>query len=76
MSDIPANILAAQAAGTIPNGMSLSYLAQSADRSEKIAVLVVGSLSFVVVLARCYARIWVIKQMGLDDVLAILTVVL
>jgi hypothetical protein len=76
MSDIPANILAAQAAGNIPDGVSLEYLAQSGDGGSKIAVLVLGCLALVVVMSRCYARIWLIKKMGLDDVLAILTMVL
>lgn len=76
MSDIPANILAAQAAGRIPDGVSLEYLAQSGDGGNKVGVLILGCLALAVVMSRCYARIWLIKKMGRDDALAILTMVL
>ena len=75
MSDISSNILAAQAAGRIPDGISLDYLAESEDGPTKVVIIVLGSLSLLVVLARCYARMFLINKMGLDDALTILSVV-
>ena len=75
MANIPADIDSAQAAGRIPSGISLDYLAQSRDQSAKIAILFVGCLTIVIVVARCYARIFLVKSFGLDDALAAFTLV-
>jgi hypothetical protein len=75
MLNIPADIETAQAAGQIPSGISKEYLAQSRDQPAKIAIIFVGALTFVLVVARCYARLFLVKQAGLDDALAVFTMV-
>lgn len=75
MSTIPSDIASAQAAGRLPSGLSLDYLAESRDRPVKIAILFVGSLTIVLAIARCYARVFLVKSFGLDDMLAVFTVV-
>lgn len=72
---IPADILAADVAGDIPDGVSLSYLAQSRDRSAIVGIIFMVCLTGVLMLLRIYARLFLVKQTGLDDALAILTMV-
>ncbi|RAH48717.1 uncharacterized protein BO95DRAFT_450962 [Aspergillus brunneoviolaceus CBS 621.78] len=76
MANIPAAIEAADAAGRIPAGISLEYLAQSRDRPAKIAIIFVCALTTLVVIARCYARIFFLKRFGMDDSLAVFTLLL
>ncbi|PYI01455.1 hypothetical protein BO78DRAFT_464639 [Aspergillus sclerotiicarbonarius CBS 121057] len=73
MPQISAAIQAAEAEGRIPSGVSLEYLAQSRDQPTKIAILFVGALTFVIVVARCYARLFLVKKFGWDDGLAVFT---
>ncbi|RAL13924.1 uncharacterized protein BO97DRAFT_332864, partial [Aspergillus homomorphus CBS 101889] len=76
MARISAAIEAADAAGRIPAGVSLEYLAQSRDRPAKIAILFGCALTAVIVAARCYARIFFLKRFGMDDALAVFTLML
>ncbi|PWY89685.1 hypothetical protein BO94DRAFT_490840 [Aspergillus sclerotioniger CBS 115572] len=73
MPQISAAIQAAEAEGRIPPGISLEYLAQSRDRPTKIAILFVGALTCLIVIARCYARVFLVKKFGWDDALAVFT---
>lgn len=75
MSTVHSNIESAQAAGQIPSGLSLDYLAQTRDKPAKIAILFVGCLSIALLIARCYARVFLVKSFGLDDTLAVFTMV-
>lgn len=75
MPNIPANIGAAAADGRIPSGISLEYLAESRDQSSKIAILFVAALTFVLVVMRGFVRLFLIRSFGLDDALALLTLV-
>lgn len=75
MPQISAAIQAAEAEGRIPSGISLAYLAQSRDRPTKIAILFVGALTCLIVIARCYARVFLVKKFGWDDALAVFTLV-
>lgn len=72
---IPADILAADAAGRIPDGVSLEYLAQSRDHSAIVGIIFMVCLTGVLMILRLYARIFLIKKLGIDDGLAILTMV-
>lgn len=72
---IPDDILLADAAGRIPSGMSLEYLAESRDRPAIVGIIFLVCLTGVIMIVRLYARIWLVKKLGLDDVLAILTMV-
>lgn len=75
MPEIPADIQTAEAEGRIPDGITADYLAQSRDRPTKIAILFVAALTFVIVVARCYARLFLVKKFGWDDALAVFTLV-
>lgn len=70
---IPADILAADKAGRIPDGISLSYLAESRDRSAIVGILFMVCLTGLLTILRLYARVFLIKKVGLDDWLTILT---
>lgn len=75
----PTNAQAIQAALAKPNylppGTTLALMEQSRDESAVVAILFVGSLVSVVVALRCYARVAIVKKFGLDDWLALLTLV-
>lgn len=72
---IPDDILAAEAAGRIPGDVSLSYLAQSRDHSAIVGILFLVCLTGVVMIIRLYARLFLVKKIGIDDALATLTMV-
>ena len=72
---IPADILAASAAGRIPSNVSLEYLAQSRDRSAIVGIIFMICLTGLLMILRLYARAYIVKKIGLDDALAILTFV-
>lgn len=70
---IPADILAADKAGRIPDGISLSYLAESRDHSAIVGILFMVCFTGILTILRLYARVFLIKKVGLDDWLTILT---
>ncbi|KAJ5697365.1 hypothetical protein N7488_011049 [Penicillium malachiteum] len=70
---IPADILAAYAAGRIPDGVSLSYLAQSRDKSALVGILFMVCFTGILMVLRLYARVFLVKKVGFDDWLAIVT---
>lgn len=72
---IPADILAADAAGDIPDGISLSYLAQSRDHPAIVGIIFMVCFTGVLMILRLYARFFLVKHSGLDDALAVLTMV-
>jgi len=72
---IPADILAADAAGDIPDGISLSYLAQSRDHSAIVGIIFMVCFTGALMILRLYARFFLVKHSGLDDALAVLTMV-
>lgn len=57
------------------NGITQQYLEQNRDGAPAISIVFIGALVVVVLLLRCYARFFVQQQFGLDDALAILTMV-
>ncbi|KAJ5689936.1 hypothetical protein N7462_004328 [Penicillium macrosclerotiorum] len=73
---IPADILAANASGRIPDGVSLSYLAQSRDGSAIAGILFLVCFTGVLMILRLYARVFLVKKLGSDDALAILTLII
>ncbi|PWY74285.1 hypothetical protein BO70DRAFT_319401, partial [Aspergillus heteromorphus CBS 117.55] len=76
MPQISTAIETAAAEGRIPAGITLEYLAQSRDQPAKIAIFCVSALATVIVIARCYARLFIVKKFGWDDALAVLTVLI
>ncbi|KAJ5826073.1 hypothetical protein N7474_003211 [Penicillium riverlandense] len=73
---IPADILAAKAAGRIPDNVSLEYLAQSRDSPAIAGIIFLVCLTGVLMSMRLYARIFLVKRFGLDDALATFTLTL
>lgn len=72
---IPEDILAANATGRIPDGISLSYLAESRDHPAIVGILFMVCFAGLLVLVRLYARLFIVKKLGLDDALAVLTMI-
>lgn len=72
---IPADIVAARAAGRVPDGVSLEYLAQSRDHSAIVGIIFMVCLTGIVMVLRLYARAFLVKEIGLDDSLSILATV-
>ncbi|GLI74367.1 hypothetical protein PoHVEF18_002604 [Penicillium ochrochloron] len=72
---IPEDILAANATGRIPDGISLSYLAESRDHPAIVGILFMVCFAGLLVLVRLYARLFLVKKLGLDDALAVLTMI-
>ena len=72
---IPADILAANAAGRIPSDVSLEYLAESRDDSAIAGIIFMICFTGVLMILRLYARAFLVKKVGLDDALAIVTMV-
>ncbi|KAJ5677812.1 uncharacterized protein N7477_003445 [Penicillium maclennaniae] len=73
---IPSDILAAEAAGRIPSDVSLQYLAQSRDHSAIVGILFLVCLTGSLLIVRLYARFYIVKKVGFDDALAILTMMI
>ncbi|KAJ6102862.1 hypothetical protein N7486_005289, partial [Penicillium sp. IBT 16267x] len=59
--------------GDIPDGISLSYLAQSRDHSAIVGILFMVCFTGLLTILRLYARVFLIKKVGLDDWLTIVT---
>lgn len=72
---IPSDILAADAAGRIPSDVSLEFLAQSRDKPAIAGIIFMVCFTGLIMIVRLYARLFVVKKIGLDDALAILTMV-
>ncbi|KAL4891101.1 hypothetical protein BDV59DRAFT_74056 [Aspergillus ambiguus] len=70
---IPEDILVANATGRIPDGIPLSYLAESRDHSAIVGIIFMVCFAGVLMLLRLYARLCLVKKLGLDDALAVLT---
>ncbi|ORY60785.1 uncharacterized protein BCR38DRAFT_459768 [Pseudomassariella vexata] len=67
---------AAIAAGRVPNNTSADYLNESRDRETIIIIFFVYGLTFVFVNFRIWSRVFLIKRFGLDDGLAVLSLIL
>lgn len=72
---IPEDILVANAAGRIPDGITFSYLAESRDRPAIVGIIFMVCFAGLLMLVRLYARLVLVKKLGLDDALAVLTMV-
>jgi len=59
----------------VPDGITAAFMAENRDRAAIIAILFVGTLVYVIMAFRCYARIFMMKHFGLDDWLACFTLV-
>lgn len=68
-------ITAAIASGNVPSEITAEYLMENRDHPAIVAILVIVVLTFIVVMARCFSRYFLVKRFGLDDGLAFLSVV-
>jgi hypothetical protein len=59
----------------IPPGVTAEFLEQSRDGPVVTGILFIGALVTVVMALRCFARVWIVKKFGLDDWLALITMV-
>jgi small neutral amino acid transporter SnatA (MarC family) len=59
----------------VPQGITAAFLLQNRDRPAIIATLFTAAFAALVVALRCYARIVIVRKFGLDDRLALLTLV-
>ncbi|OQE44747.1 hypothetical protein PENCOP_c002G00885 [Penicillium coprophilum] len=73
---IPDDILAAHAAGRIPSNVSLEYLAETRDHAAIVGIIFMICFTGLLMIARLYARAFIVKKIGLDDMLAIVTLIL
>ena len=75
---IPADILQAFAASNhsgIPDGITPGYLAENRDHAPLAAIFFLFAIATILLILRSAARLLLVKQFGLDDWLAVLTVV-
>ncbi|KAJ5807364.1 hypothetical protein N7447_010820 [Penicillium robsamsonii] len=72
---IPDDILAAHAAGRIPSNVTLDYLAESRDSPAIVGIIFMICFTGLLMIVRLYARAFIVKKIGLDDALAIITLV-
>ncbi|KAK3934229.1 integral membrane pth11 [Diplogelasinospora grovesii] len=75
MSDDPA-VAAAVAAGRVPPEVTTAWLNETRDRPAIAAVIFVLVLTFLAVSCRIISRKFVLKRLGYDDGLAILSLIL
>ena len=59
----------------VPAGITQTYLEENRDHPVVVAILFIGVFVTLVLALRCYARVFIIKRFGLDDWLALLTMV-
>lgn len=72
---IPADVLKAFEDGRIPEGISLEYLAENRDYGPLVAMIFVGVLTTIIVLLRTYARLFLVRKFGMDDLMALVALV-
>ncbi|WPH01395.1 Hypothetical protein R9X50_00424000 [Acrodontium crateriforme] len=67
-------VASAVAAGRVPADVSIAHLDETRDLPAKIAIIFVCSLAFIIIVLRCFSRIFLVKIFfGIDDVLAIIS---
>ncbi|PHH91759.1 hypothetical protein CDD83_10403 [Cordyceps sp. RAO-2017] len=62
-------------AGRVPEDITADFLLQSRDRPAIVGIIVVTSLTFFVVICRMLSRTLILKRFGLDDSLALASLV-
>lgn len=72
---VASDISAAFAAGRVPEGVTAEYLEQERDGGPLAGIFTVGILTILIVFLRLYARLFIVKRVGADDYLAVLTTV-
>lgn len=70
-----AKVAEAAANGKLPDGITEAFLNESKDRPAIIAIVIVAVLTCSVVLCRLASRAFVVKRIGIDDGLALASLV-
>jgi hypothetical protein len=68
-------IAEAISSGAVPASISASYLMENRNHPAEVAIVVVTVITFFVVSLRCCSRVFLVKGFGLDDALAVLSLV-
>lgn len=74
MSD--SKVAAAIASGKVPEGITEAFLNESKDQPAIVAIVIVAVLTSCVVICRLVSRAFVVKRVGVDDGLALGSLVL
>ncbi len=59
------------ASGKVPDHITIEYLMQNRDAPAIAALIFLAVLTGIVVGARCFSRLLIVKSFGLDDILAL-----
>lgn len=72
---VDSRIQQAIAAGSVPSDITAEYLGESRDRPSIIGIVFVTALTFLVVVTRLISRSFIVQRIGIDDVLAAVSLV-
>lgn len=64
------------ASGKVPEGITEAFLNESKDQPAIVAIVIVAVLTSCVVICRLVSRVFVVKRVGVDDGLALGSLVL
>ncbi|KAL7918541.1 hypothetical protein ACQKWADRAFT_316407 [Trichoderma austrokoningii] len=73
---VDSRIQQAIADGNVPPGITAEYLSESRDRPSIIGIVFVTALTFLVVVTRLLSRSFIVQRIGIDDVLAAVSLAL
>ncbi|KAK5996539.1 hypothetical protein PT974_01874 [Cladobotryum mycophilum] len=63
------------AAGRVPKEFTAEYLSESRDESSIVAIVFVAALTFIIVISRLLSRALIVRHIGFDDGLALLSLI-
>lgn len=72
---VDSRILQAIADGKVPSDITAEYLSESRDRPSIIGIVFVTALTFLFVVTRLISRSFIVRRIGIDDVLAAVSLV-
>lgn len=72
---IDSRVVDAIAAGTVPANVSAVYLSESRDQGSIVGIIFVTALTFLFVCARLVSRALIVRRVGVDDGLALISMV-
>lgn len=72
---VDSRIQQAIADGNVPPGITAEFLSESRDRASIIGIVFVTALTFIVVVTRLISRSLIVRRIGIDDVLAAVSLV-
>lgn len=73
---VDSRIQQAIADGNVPQGITAEFLSESRDRASIIGIVFVTALTFIVVVTRLISRSLIVRRIGIDDVLAAVSLAL